>query len=171
MVIKFSWKYKSPKDQKPYFIIYLFGSLALTIILITMAQCFKFLSNKSVSNSIHINGHNTNAPPLTFHMNYSSMELVLFEKLPDIKLSRSVFRITIFFKFGSTKSSLNILLQYAQGLEENIQTLHTRLVTNNDNQKSYKATQRNITYASLLTSCSQEVNNYKCKIIVIYIVT
>ena len=58
-------------------------------------------------------------------MNYSSMELVLFEKLPNIKLSRSVFRVT-FFQFDSTKPSLNLLFQYAQDLEENMETLYTK---------------------------------------------
>ena len=92
------------------------------------------------------------------------MEPVLFKK----KLFISVFRVTIFFQFGSTKSSLNILLQYTQNLEENIQTLYTKLVTNYDNQKTYKAPQRNLTYVSLLTSFSQELNNYRCKMIVLY---
>ena len=76
--------------------------------------------------------------PLIFHMNYSSMELVLFKKLPDIKMSRSVFRVTTFFQFSSMKSSLNILLQYSKNIEENIQALYTKLITNHDNQKHMK---------------------------------
>ena len=87
MVIKLSWKYKSPKDQKPYFFLYLFISLALKIIVNTMVQCFEFPSNKNISNSIHINGHNTNALPLIFHRKYSSMEPALLKKLSNIKLS------------------------------------------------------------------------------------
>ena len=110
------------KGSKLYFILYLFRSMALTIVVITMVICFEFPSNKNISNSIHINGHNDNTQPLTFHMSYSSMEPVLFEKIPNIKLFRSIFRVTMFFQFGSTKSSLNILLQYTQGQEENIQT-------------------------------------------------
>ena len=39
MVIKLLQKYKSPKDQKPYFYPLSFRSLALTIIAITMAPC------------------------------------------------------------------------------------------------------------------------------------
>ena len=124
-----------PRIKNCIFILYLFRSLALTIIVITMVQCFKFLSNKMLPISIHINGHNTIAPPLTFHMNYSSIELVLFEKLPHIKLSRSIVRVTTFLQFSSTISSLNILLQYTQGLEENIKILNTRLVTNNETRK------------------------------------
>ena len=69
-------------------------------------------------------------------MNYSSMEPVLFEKLPDIKPSRPVVRVTMFFQFSSMKSSLNILPQCTQNLEENIQTLYTQLITNYDNQES-----------------------------------
>ena len=168
MIIKHLWKYKSPKDQSCIFILQLFRSLALTIIPITMVQCFEFQSNKNVSNRSHINGHNTNAPPLTFHMNYSSMEPVLFEKLPNIKLFRSIFRVTMLFQFGSTKSSLNILLQYTQCLAANIHTLYTKLITNNDDQKTYNAPQQNLTYTSLLTSYSQEVNNCKCQTIELY---
>ena len=96
------------------------------------------------------------------------MESVLFKKLPNIKLSRSVFRVTTFFQFGSIKFSVNILLQYAQELEENIQTLYTKLVTNYYNQKTLKAPERNLTYVFLLTSCFQELNNYRCQMIVLY---
>ena len=48
------------------------------------------------------------------------MEPVLFEKLDHIKLSHSVFRVTTFFPFYFTKSTQNILLQYAQDLDENL---------------------------------------------------
>ena len=72
--------------------------------------------------------------------------------MPNIKLSRSVFSITTFFQFYSTKSSLNILLQYTQDPEENIQTLYSKLVTDNYYQKTYDAPQWNLSYASLLTS-------------------
>ena len=82
-------------------------------------------------------------------MNYSSMEPVLFEKVPSIKLSRSVFGVTTFFQCDSTISSLNILLQYAQDLEENIQAFYTKLVTDNYDQKTYDAAQQNLFYASL----------------------
>ena len=82
------------------------------------------------------------------------MELVLFEKLPNIKLSRSVFRITtFFFQFESTYSSSNTLLQYTLDLEENVQSLYTQLVRDT-NQKAYDAPKRNLTYTSLLTSFS-----------------
>ena len=53
------------------------------------------------------------------------------------------------------KSSLNILLQYTKNLEENIQALYTKLITNYDSQKTYEAPQQNLTYVSLLTSCSE----------------
>ena len=43
------------------------------------------------------------------------------------------------------KSSFNILLQYTQNLEENIQTLYTQLITNHDNQESYEAPEWNLT--------------------------
>ena len=108
---------KPPKDS-----LYLLRSLALIIVVISLVQCFEFPSNKNITNIIWINGHITNALPSTFHMNYSSMELVVFEKLPNIKLSRSVSRVTTFFQFDSTKSLLNTLLECTQDLDENIKT-------------------------------------------------
>ena len=98
-------------------------------------------------------------------MNYSSLEPVLFEKLPNINLSRSVFRVTTFFQFAFPKSSLHILPPYAQDLEYNIQILYTKVVRDNHNQKTYDAPQQNLTYTSLLTSCSNELHYCKCQII------
>ena len=73
-------------------------------------------------------------------MNYSSLEPVVFEKLHNIKLSHSVFRVTTFFQFNSMKSALNILFQYAHDLDENLKTLYSKLVTNNNyDHKSYGA--------------------------------
>ena len=68
----------------------------------------------------------------------------------------------MFSQFNSMKSSLNILLQYTQNLEENIQTLYTKLVTNHDNQKTYKAPQCNLTYVSLLTPMGWITIDIKC---------
>ena len=76
----------------------------------------------------------------SFHMKYSSMELVLFEKLHNIQLSRVVFRVTTFFQFDSIKSSINTLLQYAQDLYDNIKILNSKLVSNNYDQKSHMQT-------------------------------
>ena len=73
-------------------ILYLLRSLALTVIAITIAQCFEFLSNRNITNSIHIYGHNTIVQSPTFHMKYSAMEPVLFEKLPNIELFRSILK-------------------------------------------------------------------------------
>ena len=71
-------------------------------------------------------------------MNYSSMEPVLFEKLHNTKLSCSSFRVTIYFQFDSTKTALNTLLKYTQDLDENLKTLYSELVMNNNNDhKSY----------------------------------
>ena len=86
------------------------------------------------------------------------MEPVLFEKLHNIKLSHLVFRVTTFFKFDSTKSALNTLLEYAQDLDENLKTLYSKLVTNNNSdQKSYDANQWNLSYSALLKLCSDEI--------------
>ena len=72
------------------------------------------------------------------HMNNSVLEPVLFEKLHNIKLSCSVFRVTIFFQFTSIKAALEILLQYVHDFEENLTILYSKLVTNNElDHKSY----------------------------------
>ena len=100
--------------------LYLFRSLALTIVMITLVQSFEPPSNKNISNSICINGHITNKLAPAFHINYLSMEPVLFEKLYYIKLSRSVLELSSFSNL--TRSSLNTLLEYAKDLDDNIKT-------------------------------------------------
>ena len=67
-----------------------------------------------------------------FHMNYSALEPVLFEKLCNIKLSQSVFRVITFFQFESKKAALEILLHFAHAFNKNLETLYSKLVTNND---------------------------------------
>ena len=127
-------------ETAPFISLYLFQSLALTILMITLVKNLKFASNRNISNTLDINSHITNKPSSKFYMNYSSMELVLFEKLHNIKLSHSVFRITNFFQFDSTKSALNTLLEYTQDLDENLKTLYSKLVTNNYyDHKTYDA--------------------------------
>ena len=70
------------------------------------------------------------------------MEPVLFGKLCNIKLPCSIFRVTTFFQLDPTKSAINILLEYAQELDENLRTLYSKLVTNNNyDHKSYDANQ------------------------------
>ena len=98
-------------------------------------------------------------------MNYSSTEPVLFKKLHNIKLTCSVFRVTTFFKFDSTKSALNTLLEYAKGLDGNLKTLYWKLVTNNNyDHKSYDANQQNLSYSALLTLCSDQILDFKLQI-------
>ena len=98
-------------------------------------------------------------------MNYSSMEPVLFEKLHNIKLSYSVFRFTTLFQFDSTKFVLNILLEYTQDLDEDLKTLHSKLVTNNNyDHKSYDTRQWIWSYSALLTLCSGEISDFKLQI-------
>ena len=75
-------------------------------------------------------------------MNYSSMEPILFEKLHKIKLSCSVFRVSTFLQYDSTKHTLNTLLPDAQELEANLKTLYLELVSNNNNDhKPYDVNQ------------------------------
>ena len=124
-----------------YFPLY-FRSLTLTILTITLVQIVKPPSNNNISNTLKINSPNTNKLTPKFHMNYSSMEPGIFEKLHNIKLSHSVFRVTTFFQFDSAKSTLNTLLKYAQHLDENLKTKYSKLVTNiNYDQKSFDANQ------------------------------
>ena len=77
----------------------------------------------------HIKAKPMSEPKKQSHMNYSTMEPVLFEKLHNIKLSHSVFGVTTFFQFESTKASLEILLQYMHDFDENLKTLYSKLST------------------------------------------
>ena len=98
-------------------------------------------------------------------MNYSSMEPVLFEKLNNIKLSHSIFRVTTLFQFDSTKNALITLLQYVQDLDANLKTLYSQLVSNSMyDHKSHDANQWNWSYSALLTSCSEEISDCKLQI-------
>ena len=65
-------------------------------------------------------------------MNYCTLEPGLFEKLHNIKLSHSLFRVTTFFQFKSTKAEIEMLLQYVHNFDENLKTLYSKSVTNND---------------------------------------
>ena len=99
------------------------------------------------------------------HMNNSTLEPVLFEKLHCIKLSHSMFRVTTFFQFASTKTALQVLPQYAHDFEENLTILYSKLVTNNDlDHKSKDVRQHILMYSSLLKLCTDELTDYKSQI-------
>ena len=129
-------------------------------------QASKSPSNINISNTLNINGHITiKLIPKhvnQVHMNYLSMEPVLFKKMHNIKLSPLVFRVTMFCRFNSTNSSLNILPQYAHDFDENLKTLYSKPVTNNNfHHKSYDARQHILSYSALLTLCSDELSDCK----------
>ena len=133
------------KKKAPFYFPLFFRSLALTVLVITLMQSFKSPSNKNISNTVNINSHITTKPIHKLknqaHMNYSSMEPVLFAKLHNIQLSCLVFRVTTFFKFDSTKSALYTLLKCPQDLDENLTILYSKLVTcNNYDHKSMTQT-------------------------------
>ena len=70
----------------------------------------------------------------------------------------------MFFQFDSTKAALNILLHYAHDFNENLKTLYSKLVTNNDfDHKSY-ARQHILTYSALLKLCSNKLVDCKFQI-------
>ena len=105
-------------------------------------QGFDALNKMNVSELLDLNGHiktkPMSKPQSPSYMNYSALEPVLFEKLHNIKLSNSVFSVTTFFQFKSTKAALQILLHYMHDFEENLKTLYSKLVTsNNFDHKSY----------------------------------
>ena len=62
-------------------------------------------------------------------INYSALDPLLFEKLHNIKLSCSVFRVTTFFQFDTMKVGLSILLHYAHSFNKNLKTLYSKIVT------------------------------------------
>ena len=106
-----------------YFTLF-FRYLALAILSITLVQGFKSPSNMNISELLDLNGHIKaklmSKPKNQSHMNYSALEPVLFEKLHNIKLSQSVFRVTTFFQFESTKAALEILLHYMHDFDKNL---------------------------------------------------
>ena len=95
-------------------------------------QGFKAPSNMKVSELHDLNGHiktkSMSKPKNPYHMNYPALEPILFEKLHNIKLSCSVLRVTRFFQFESTNTTLEILHQYMHDFNENLKTLHSKLV-------------------------------------------
>ena len=56
-------------------------------------------------------------------MKYSLIEPVPFEKLHNIRLSQSDFRVTTFYQFNSTKAALSMLLNYAHDFNENLKNI------------------------------------------------
>ena len=109
----------------------------------------------NVSQLLDLNGHIKtklmSKPKNPSHMNFSVLEPVLFEKLHNIKLSNSVFTVTTFFQFKSTKAALDILLQYMHNFNKNLKALYSKLDTNNDfDHKSYDVRQHVLTYLALL---------------------
>ena len=98
-------------------------------------------------------------------INYSAMELVLPEKLHNIKLLHSVFKVTKFFQFNSTEVALNILLQYGHDFHENLETLYSKLVINNIfDSRSYNKRQCILSYSALLNSSFEELADCKVQI-------
>ena len=87
----------------------------------------------------------------------------MFEKLHNIKSSHSVFSATTFFQFTSTKTALQILLQYAWDFENNLTTLYAQLISD-DNQKSYNVRKWVLTYSAHLKLCTDEFADCKSQI-------
>ena len=104
-------------------------------------------------------------PESPTHMTNSTLEPVLFEKLHNIKQSHSVFIVTTFYQFKSTKAALEILLQYVPDFKENLETLYSKFVTNNKlYNKSYDVRQHVFTYLALLKVCTDEFMDCKSQI-------
>ena len=75
------------------------------------------------------------------------------------------FRVTTFVQFYSIKAVLNILLHCVHNFNENLKTLYSKLVTNNDfEHKSYDARQHVLSYSGLLKLCSDKLLNCKFQI-------
>ena len=95
------------------------------------------------------------------HMNYSALQPVLLKKLH----TWSVFRVTTFFQFKSTKAALDILPHYMHDFDKNLKTQYSKLVTNNDfDHGSYDVRKCSLTYSALLRLCSDELAEGKLQI-------
>ena len=156
---------------RKYFTFYFFKLLALALLLSTLVQGFKTSSNMDMdlSNILNVNEHiNTKSVPIPkkkYHVNYLAIEPVLFEKLHNIKLSQSVFRVTSFFQFDSMKAALSILLQYTHDFDENLKILYSKLLTNNVfDRKPHNERQHILSYSSLLKLSSDKLVDCKFQI-------
>ena len=119
--------------------------------MIILVQSLKPSSNNIINNNGSITNHIIQKPLPEFHMNYSSVETVLFEKLHNIKLSHSVFRVITFFQLESTKNALDTLLTYNQEVDANLKTVYSVLVSNNNNNhKLCDADQWSVSYSTIL---------------------
>ena len=73
--------------------------------------------------------------------------------------------VTTFFHFASTKTALQILFQYVHDFQDNLTTLYSKLVDDNDiDPKSYDVRQHVITFSALLKLCMDEVTDCKSQI-------
>ena len=122
-----------------------------------MLHGFKASSTMNVTEPLDLNGHiNTNLmfkPKGSTCMYNFALEPVLFEKLHDIMLSHSVFRVTIFFQFTSTETALKFFLQYRHDFKDNL-----------NYHKSYDVRQHVLTYSALLKLCTDELTDCKSKL-------
>ena len=144
-----------------------FRSLIMTILFITMVHGFKSPGTKNVDDCLYLNGYiNTKLmfkPKSHTHENTTLLEPILFEKLNNIKLLYSVFRIPTFFT--STKTALQILLQYTHEFKDNLTTLYSKLVDENDiDHNSYDVRQCVLMYSALLKLCTDERIDCKSQI-------
>ena len=145
-----------------------FRYLALAILSITLVQGLKSLHNMNISELLDLYGH-IKAKPMykskdQSHVIYSSLEPVLFEKPNNIKLSQSVFHYPV-LPIQSTKAALSILFHYAHDFNENLKTLYSKLVINNDfDHKTYDVNQHILTYLDLLILYSDELPDCKFQI-------
>ena len=94
----------------------------------TLVQSFKPPSNNNIRNTLNINSHISNKLTTWFPMNYSSMEQVLFEKLPTLNDHTQFSELPSFSNLTPPNHALNTLLKYAQDLDENLKTLYSKLV-------------------------------------------
>ena len=145
-----------------------FRLLALALLSITLVQGFKSSCNMNLSNILNVNDHismkSIPTPENKSYINYSAMEPVLFERLHDIKLLHSVFRVT-FFLFISAKVALHILLQCTHNRNENLKTLYSTLVINNVfDSRSHDERQCIFSYSALLNSSFEELVDCKALI-------
>ena len=76
-----------------------------------------------------------------------------------------MFKVTTFFQFASTKTTLQILFLYTHDFEDNLTILYSKLVNDNDiDYKSYDARQCVLMYSALLKLCTDELTDCKSQI-------
>ena len=85
---------------------------------------------------------------------------IFFERLHDITLSRSQYRMTSFIDFGPYKYTFSLLIEYANGLKRSLchyASIKRYSSVNSDQPITYEEKSRTQSFHKILAECIEEV--------------